>query len=582
MRIVAYLVANPVHKDIPAVDRRRTVTPWINTERTIIAVEVASVSIALLVTMMIAGFLAATVLHALLALVFQVEIVGVCDLGHVNVGPAEHAATISRVVDLAVLAGPLGWAVARVIANQVFADRVRLLAGIARALVSRVYLAVRATGARWTVAPIAARVIVLDYTRTAVHARLGLAIGAGELAVRTVVIDSANARVSIITGAAHATVQARRALAEVHLVLTVTSHVTGLAVAVKVVDQLHAILSAHQQAWIREALVDVTFAARPDETGRAVAHEAANLVDARAVVVAGANHAVVHVDLAYEAESAGRAGAAKGVDQIVTRATVLARIRLAVVNVQFAILTLEALGAMALVRAHEILAGSAVLARCGVALVNLLLTIGAGVTVETVTTMAIANVFAGTVVAEVLLLDTLADGGILARDHLHVAYLAGPTGRTDAVILVLVLHTRCLILAWIVRAPVDVLVAPCTRVSVRAVTSVVLHVVVAGGTVQAGRAVALIDAVLAVGARVTGFADARVVVDAVDALAAVHAATVGAVFVVGLAIDAGEAKLTLTRIGVYVLLADGTVLAGLRQTFVDVHLAVFPAEAVHA
>lgn len=265
-----------------------------------------------------------------------------------------------------------------------------------------------------------------------------------------------------------------------------------------------------------------------------------------------------------------------------TRTAVLTWIRPTVVDVQLAILALETFRALALIRSYEIFAGRTVLAGRRVAFVDFLLAIGAGVTLEAVATMAIANVLASAVVTEDLLLHALANGGVLARDHLHVAHLAGPSGRTDAVILVLMLHACCLILARIVRAPVHELVASRTRESVRAMARIVLHVIVASGAVQARRTVALVDAILTIGTRVTGIADTRIVVDTVNALAAVHATTVGAIFIVGLTIDAGEAELALTRVGVNVLLADGTVLTGLRQAFVDVDLAVFAAEAVHA
>lgn len=44
------------------------------------------------------------------------------------------------------------------------------------------------------------------------------------------------------------------------------------------------------------------------------------------------------------------------------------------------------------------------------------------------TTMTIAYVFAGAVVAKTTFRHAFPYGGILARDHLHVTYLAGPSG----------------------------------------------------------------------------------------------------------------------------------------------------------
>lgn len=77
-------------------------------------------------------------------------------------------------------------------------------------------------------------------------------------------------------------------------------------------------------------------------------------------------------------------------------------------------------------------------------------------------------------------------------------------------------------------------------------------------------------------------ADARVTVDAVDTLAAAHAAALRAVLVVGLAVDAGEAERTGARVAVDVLVARGAVVAGAGVALVDVHLTVLAAEAVHA
>lgn len=144
------------------------------------------------------------------------------------------------------------------------------------------------------------------------------------------------------------------------------------------------------------------------------------------------------------------------------------------------------------------------------------------------------------------------------------------------------LHARCLVFAWTVGAPVHILIALLTRVTIRTVTCVVLHVVMASSAVLTGRAVTFVDTVLAIRACVASLANACIVVDTVDTRAAVHATAVGAIFVVGLTINAREAELTLTGVGVDVFLANGTVLTGLRQAFVNVDLTMLAAEAVHA
>jgi len=330
--IVANFVAYAIHEYVPAVDGCGTVAPWVDAERAVIAIEVAGIPIALLIAVMIAGFLVAAILDTFLAFAFQVEVVGICDLGYVDIGSAEHAATVSRVIDLAVLAGPLGRAIARVIADQVFANRIRLLARITRAFVPRVHFTMRTSSARWTITSVAV-VSLGDAARAAVHARFGVAIGTGELAVDTVKVFRTVTRMPGLLGGAYATVLARRAVAKVHLTFAVPTYKTGFAIAVIVVDQLHAILGTGRRTRIRQALVDITFASRSDETGWTLTFESADLVGARAIVVASTDHAVVHVDLAYEAKSTGRAGTAEGIDQIVARAAVLAWIRLTIVDV---------------------------------------------------------------------------------------------------------------------------------------------------------------------------------------------------------------------------------------------------------
>lgn len=102
------------------------------------------------------------------------------------------------------------------------------------------------------------------------------------------------------------------------------------------------------------------------------------------------------------------------------------------------------------------------------------------------TTVTVAYILAGAVVAEILLQHALPYRGILARNHLHVADLAGPSRRAVALILVLHLHARGLVLARIIGAPVYIRVAMRTRVTIRTVACVILHMIVTGGTILAG------------------------------------------------------------------------------------------------
>lgn len=292
--------------------------------------------------------------------------------------------------------------------------------------------------------------------------------------------------------------------------------------------------------------------------------------------------AVVHVNFAYETESAGRTRAVKRIDQIVAYTAILAGIRMAIVDIELTILTLKTCDAIALIRTDEVSAGSAILTRRGFALVYLYLTVRTGIAFQTLAAMTVAYVLAGAVVAEILFGHAFANCGVLARDHFHIAHLAGPSGRAVAVILVLVLHARCLILTRIVGAPVDVLVATLACVTVGTVARVMGSLFETSGAVLAGRTVALVDAILTIGSGVAGLANARVVVDAVYAFAAVHAAAVRAILVVGLTIDSGKAEETLARVRIDVFPATGSVQTWLRLTLVNVDLAMLAAETVHA
>lgn len=172
---------------------------------------------------------------------------------------------------------------------------------------------------------------------------------AGEFAVLAVVTVSAYAMVSALPNGTDSSIQARRVGAEVNLDLAVSSHVTGLAVAVVVIDQLDAVQGSRVRAWVRQTLVDVAFTAGSYEARWTAAFESSNLVDTAAVVVASTRHAVVRVDLAQHSERSRWTRALVVVDQIVADTSVAARVWLALVDVEFAVLTLEALLADALV-----------------------------------------------------------------------------------------------------------------------------------------------------------------------------------------------------------------------------------------
>jgi hypothetical protein len=68
LRIVAVLVANSVHEDFPTSDGRGAIRPRIDTQRTVVTVEFASVTVAFFVATTVAALRGALVLVALLSL----------------------------------------------------------------------------------------------------------------------------------------------------------------------------------------------------------------------------------------------------------------------------------------------------------------------------------------------------------------------------------------------------------------------------------------------------------------------------------------------------------------------------------
>lgn len=264
------------------------------------------------------------------------------------------------------------------------------------------------------------------------------------------------------------------------------------------------------------------------------------------------------------------------------RTAELAGVRDTVVDVELAVLPLETFGAVARIGPHQVAASRPVLTWGRFAFVDFLLAVRAGVSLQTVTPVGVADIFAGAVVAQPFHRYSFSHTCILTADHLHIADLARPSRCTRTLIVVLDLVARSPVLAGVRSTPIHVLTAILSGITRRTVASIVSGVILTGSAVQARRAIAKIDPVLAVRAGVAGFAGTTVGVDAVDAGTAVHAATSRAVFVVSLAVYAGESERAGTGVGVDVLVAGGSVLAGMRGTFVYVDLALFSFETVHA
>ena len=87
---------------------------------------------------------------------------------------------------------------------------------------------------------------------------------------------------------------------------------------------------------------------------------------------------------------------------------------------------------------------------------------------------------------------------------------------------------------------------------------------------------------MTIGARETIGADASVIVDPIDARATVEARGRGAVLVVDFTIRTRKATTTSTGVGVDVICASGSILTGSGLAFINVGLAQFSSEAVHA
>lgn len=513
--------------------------------------------------MMITRFFFAPVLNALLPFQFQIKIVCIHGLLDIGVGSAEDTSSVGGVINFAVFTGPLWWAIASVIAKKIFANSVRLLARITCALIPGIYLAMRSCRSKGTVTSISN--FCLGYSAsTAIQARFSVAIRTCEFAVVPVIIVRAKARVSGLFRGTNTPILTRRAVAEVHFYLAVPSHVSRLAIAMVIVDQLHAILSSWRGARIGQTLVYVAFAFRSYESWRAFAFESANLIGARSVVVTSADRTIVHVELAYKTQGSRGARATEVADKIVTRTAILAGIRLAIVHVKLAILSLETFGTLALIRSNKILAGGSILTGGGIALVYLFLTVRARVPFQTMTTVAVAYVLASAIVAKIFLGHSLPYSRILARNHLYVADFTGPTGGTIALILVLLLDTSSPIFARIIRTPVDVLVASSPGITVGTVTGVILNVIVTSGTIEAGQTVAFVDTILTIRTCVARFANACIIVDTVYAFTTVHATTVRTILVIRLTIYTGKSELTLAGVRVHVFFTYSTILTRLR------------------
>lgn len=87
---------------------------------------------------------------------------------------------------------------------------------------------------------------------------------------------------------------------------------------------------------------------------------------------------------------------------------------------------------------------------------------------------------------------------------------------------------------------------------------------------------------LAVGSNEAIGADARVIVDSINASTSVHAGGRRAIFVVDLAVSPGEPAATVTSVGIDIVMTRCLVLTRIGGTFVHVDLTFVATEAVNA
>lgn len=420
---IARQIAVVVLEDFPAVLSSRgriTSLPRICSKSAVSSVIVASVSVALFVTDVVAGLGVTQVFFA--GPLLGVDVDDVLTVGLVD------SSGRRLVEDIAVFASPFPLARTNIVTD--FVDALSVLAGIVVAFVPRVLFAVLPGGAQGTLAGVVRSVVL---TSAAVLTRRAVANSTGVFAVLSVVSRRANANMPTFTVGTNTAVLAGIVLTKVSLGLTVATHPARLAVALIVVDQLDAVLGSEDRTRIGQAFIDVAFASGSDEARLALTFVPADFVDTAAAVMTSPFEALIDIDLAEETHGAVRAGTLEVVDQIMANTVVLAGIGIAVIDVVLAVLALESDGTLTTVGADEIFAAAPVLARVRVAFVDLVLAVAPVVSVRANALVAVAEVATvSSILAEIFNCYSPLPGSDRARDLLDVADLSGPSVQTFA------------------------------------------------------------------------------------------------------------------------------------------------------
>jgi hypothetical protein len=359
-------------------------------------------------------------------------------------------------VNIAILPAPFGSAVTVVVADAVVA--LPVLTGIVGALVARILLALGAGGAGGTDASVSSRTCAAGDTGATVLTRIAVTTVSAILAIGTVEAGRAHTTVSKSSAVLRtlAAVLARVVTAKVPSGFAVLAREPGMAIASIVVGQLNTFLGALMGARVGQALVDISFTARPDETRSAATLIATNLVHTSASMVASTLKTLIDVDLAEKAHGPVRTRATEIINQIVADAAIATRVGRAVVDVEFAVLPLEARWTLALVSSDKILACSSILTRLSLAFVHLLLAIATVVTLSTAAFVAVSDVAAfATVLAQAISGRASHPGGHLATDLADVTQLSRPAVLTITMEGGPVLAAAGAVFARVLLAPVD-------------------------------------------------------------------------------------------------------------------------------
>ena len=159
--------------------------------------------------------------------------------------------------------------------------------------------------------------------------------------------------------------------------ITVAASISGLAVALIVIQELDTVCGPVGGARVGQTLVDVSLTPVTRVSGATFTAKAAHLVHTSASIEAGSHVAVIKILLAVLAVCSRRTGALELADQVKTRAPVVAGVASALVDVPLTLGSLESLGALTAVGGEQVSARGAVVTGVGAARVRLVLAVGA-------------------------------------------------------------------------------------------------------------------------------------------------------------------------------------------------------------